>query len=514
MPSRGSRVAVVVASFVAVVLLVVGSLVWTGLQPGLTPVPVDTVEPGAVPDELLPYYEQTLAWAPCDETFECASLEVPMDYAEPSGERIAIAVKRLLARDAGDRLGSLVVNPGGPGLPGTAMVDSASEVFGGPVLNAYDIVGFDPRGVGDSTAVECVKPEELDELRAKVYAADDPAGLQEFRDDTRALGEACQANTGRLLAFVDTVSAARDIDVLRAALGDARLTFLGFSYGTLLGATYADLFPGRVGRMVLDGGIDPTLDRSEQRYGQAAGFEAALRAYVEDCLAGDGCPLRGTVDEGVGQVKRFLDLLEGSPLPTGTERELTQALAVSGILASLYDDRFWPILNQALSDAIGNDDGAMLLLLADSLANREPDGDYASNTTVAIRAISCLDEPTDADPDAMAAEATRLSELSPTFGEFFAYGDIVCDEWPVVAAVPNGMPDASGAAPILVVGTTRDPATPYAWSEGLADQLESGHHLTYDGQGHTAYGRANDCLENAVDRYLVRGELPADRLVC
>lgn len=503
-----------VASFVAVVLLVVGSLVWTGLQPGLTPVPVDTAEPGDVPEDLLPYYEQTLAWAPCDETFECASLEVPMDYAEPSGERITIAVKRLLARDPGDRLGSLVVNPGGPGVPGTTLVDSAARIFGEPVLDAYDVVGFDPRGVGESTAVECVKPAELDELRAKVYDADDPTGLQEFRDDMRDFGEACQANTGRLLAFVDTVSATRDIDVLRDALGDARLTFLGYSYGTLLGATYADLFPGRVGRMVLDGGVDPTLDRSEQRYGQAAGFEAALRAYVEDCLAGDGCPLRGTVDEAVGQVKRFLDLLEGSPLPTGTDRDLTQSLAVSGILVTLYDDRYWPILSQALSEALGNGDGAALLLLADFLADREADGDYASNSTVAIRAINCLDEPTDADPDAMAAEATRLSELSPTFGEFLAYGDIVCDEWPVVAAVPNGTLDAPGAAPILVIGTTRDPATPYAWSEGLADQLESGHLLTYDGQGHTAYGRANDCLQDAVDRYLVRGELPADRLVC
>lgn len=500
----------------AILLVVGGALVWTQRPRTLEPVPIESVAEDAdeVRKDLSRYYEQEVAWSDCDEGFQCATVQVPMDYENPDAAQVTLALKRLPAGDPSTRLGSLLINPGGPGVSGISLVESADESFGQPVLASYDVVGFDPRGVGESTPIECLEDGEIDELRSKVYDFDSEDAFEEFREDMRELGEACEARTGALLQYVDTASAARDMDVLRAVLGDQRLNYLGYSYGTQLGATYAELFPGRVGRMVLDGAVDPTLSPSEQRYDQAAGFEAALRAYAEDCLAGEGCPLQGSVDEAVGEVQRFLELLEGSPLPTSSERELTQSLAVSGILITLYDDRFWPVLTQALDDALGAGDGSRLLFLADLLADREANGTYSSNTIVAIRAINCLDQRVPAERATMDAEAERLIEISPTFGPFLAYGDLNCDEWPVDVADGVGPIDAEGAAPILVIGTTRDPATPYEWAESLVEQLESAQLLTYDAQGHTAYGRANDCLEDAVDRYLLMGELPEEGLVC
>lgn len=489
---------------------------WTQREPGGTvspsPTPAETV--GGVAKDLYAFYSQSVRWSACDGGFECATVEVPMDYADPSGGRIALAVKRLQATDPSQRIGSLLINPGGPGGSGVSLVESASYIFTPGVMAAYDVVGFDPRGVGGSTPVECVSAAELDELRAVVYDTTTQEGRDALRADMQRLGTACEEKTGEVLGFVDTVSAARDMDVLRAVLGDSELHYLGFSYGTALGAMYADLFPERVGRLVLDGAVDPALDFAELGYGQAAGFEAALRAYAADCLAGTSCPLTGSVDDAVFQVQRFFELVVGSPLPTSSGRDLTQPLAVSGVLLTLYDNQYWPILSEALRAALEDRDGSQLLYLADLVADREADGTYSSNSTVAFTAINCLDFPVNADPEFMDAEAARLREISPTFGQFLAYGEIACDVWPVDATGVREPLHAEGAAPILVVGTTGDPATPYAWAEAMADQLESARLLTFDGEGHTAYGRSNACIADAVDGYLLYGKVPAEGLVC
>lgn len=495
-------------------LLVVGACNTGTSTADLGPSTTASVVELDAPDGLQAFYAQPVTWADCGGGAECADVEVPMDYADPTGERIELALKRVLAGNPGERLGSLLINPGGPGGSGKSLVDSASLVLSADIVNVYDVVGFDPRGVGDSTPITCVSDAELDALRAAVFDTSTPEGRDSLRADMVRLADACAANTGPLLGYVDTVSAARDMDVIRSVLGDERLTYLGYSYGTALGAAYADLFPARVGRLVLDGGVDPTLGHAELGLGQAAGFEAALRGYAEDCLAGGDCPLTGSVDEAVGQVQRFFDLLAGSPLPTSSDRELTQSLAVSGVLLTLYDDQYWPILSEALRAAMTNRDGSQLLFLADLVADRQADGTYASNSTVALTAINCLDLPVNADPAAMDAEAEKLIAASPTFGRFFAYGEIACDVWPVDAVGVRGPLAAEGAAPILVVGTTGDPATPYAWSVALAEQLESGLLLTFDGEGHTAYGRSNDCVTDAVDGYLIDGVVPEDGLVC
>ncbi|NMR19797.1 alpha/beta hydrolase [Cellulomonas fimi] len=475
-------------------------------------VPPEAPATGAVEPGLEPFYTQAIEWTACDG-FECATAQVPLDYAEPAAGSVELALKRAPAA-SGTAIGSLLVNPGGPGVAGIDLVDSAVETFGEGVLANYDVVGFDPRGVGQSTPIRCLDDQAKDQLISTDVDYSTDAGVAAATAAYAALGAACAANTGPLLGHVDTVSAARDLDVLRAALGDDALTYLGYSYGTLLGATYADLFPDRVGRLVLDGALDPTVTRSELALQQAVGFENALRAYVEDCQAGSQCPLQGGVDDGLAQVEALVERARRNPLQTESGRPLTGSLAFTGIALPLYDDALWGYLTQALTAAIVEDDGSVLLQLADIYNDRNPDGSFSSNSTEAFVAINCLDSASSADLAEMRAEAAEIEAAAPTVGAFFGYGGVTCAAWPYPPTGEPGPTTAEGAPPILVIGTTNDPATPYAWSEALAEQLSSGVLLTYEGEGHTAYGRSNDCILDAVDQFLLAGEVPADGTRC
>jgi pimeloyl-ACP methyl ester carboxylesterase len=458
------------------------------------------------------FYGQTLQWTACEQ-LQCATATVPIDYADPAAGSIELALRRAPAT-SGEAIGSLLLNPGGPGGSGVDFVEQATQRVSPGVLEQYDLVGFDPRGVARSSPVTCVDDATKDALLSRDFDYSTDAGIEEARAAYREFGEGCAANTGPLLAHVDTVSAARDMDVLRAVLGDETLTYLGYSYGTSLGANYAELFPERVGRLVLDGALDPTLTETELAVGQAAGFESALRAYVEDCQGGDGCPLTGSVDDGMAQVRELLDRARRSPLETGSDRPLTATLAFYGIAVTLYDDASWGVLTQALTAALRQDDGSGLLFLADVYNERDEDGGFASNSTEAFTAINCLDGASPSDPDTMRAEAAEVLRAAPTVGDFFSYGGVVCQDWPYPPTGTSEALTAQGAAPILVVGTTNDPATPYAWSEGLAEQLESGVLLTWEGEGHTAYGRSNECVAEVVDAYLLAGTVPDDGTTC
>ena len=464
-------------------------------------------EPG-----LEPFYSQPVEWTACGD-FQCATVTVPIDYAEPAAGSAEVAIKRAPAR-SGEPMASLLVNPGGPGASGTEFLEYALPAISESVRDRFDVVGLDPRGVGASTAIRCLDDHAKDEMLSRDVDVATEAGRQEAAAAYRALGEACAANTGPLLAHVDTVSAARDLDVLRAVLGDETLHFLGYSYATFLGATYAGLFPERAGRMVLDGALDPSLERAEIGLGQAVGFENALRAYVQDCQAGDGCPLTGDLEDGLAQVRGLVDRAARSPLPTQAGRDVTGALAFTGIAYALYDDAAWPVLTEALTAAVRQEDGSLLLFLADQYNDRNEDGTFSSNTQEAFVAINCLDNASSPDLQTMEAEAAALREAAPTVGEFFAYGGLVCAQWPHPQTGTVGPISAEGAAPILVIGTTNDPATPYAWAEALADQLSSGVLLTYQGEGHTAYGRSNACIAEAVDGFLVEGTVPEDGTRC
>lgn len=488
----------------------------------------------AVPAGLEDFYSQDVDWYPCadvgmdeadgDADYSCAYVTVPLDYDNPDGQSIELAMKRRAA--TGNAIGTLFINPGGPGGSGIDLVESADGYFSDDLIASYDVVGFDPRGVGSSTAIDCLTDAELDEDRsgseitqatADGADGDEAAAQAEIVEYVQWYEGKCEANTATagLLDHVDTISAARDLDVLRAVVGEELLTYLGYSYGTYLGATYAELFPDNVGRMVLDGAIDPTLSAGEMTLGQAAGFENALRAYVEDCQSGDNCPLHGDVDAGVAQIQDFLKVTQGAPIPTSDpDRPLTYSLAESAILGILYQSESWSVLSQGLDQAMNQEDGSLLLLIADLFASRENDGSYSGNGDEAINAINCLDYPVEGDADSWEAEHEQLEEASPTFGADLGYSDLFCQAWGHESTRERAAIHATGAAPILVVGTTGDPATPYAWAQSLSEQLDDGHLVTWEGNGHTAYGRAGECVTTAVDEYLLAGVLPEEGLTC
>ena len=458
-------------------------------------------------------YAQDVSWSECG-TDECASVVAPLDWDDLSSGTIELAVERHVATGSG-RKGSMLINPGGPGQSGIDFLGYAvSDVLGPEVLDAYDVVAFDPRGVGASTAVRCGGDEVIDAY----LTADVDIRSQQDLDAARArvaeVGQTCLDATGDLLAHVDTISSAKDIDLLRAVVGDEKLNYLGYSYGTFLGATYAGLFPEKVGRFVLDGALDPSMSNDELGMQQAEGFEKALRAYVADCQAGSGCPLTGSVDDGMAQVRQLVDRAKARPLDAGGGQSVNSALAFYGIVVTLYDDSYWSYLTQALDEAITENTASILLQLANLYLDRSADGSYASNAMMAFTAINCVDYPiVDRDYDELVAFAAEVSAVAPTFGDQFALA-AGCEAWPEQSTREPAPIAAAGAGPILVVGTTGDPATPYAWAQALADQLDSGHLLTWEGEGHTAYGRGGACVSEVVEAYLLDGEIPEDGKVC
>jgi len=436
-----------------------------------------------------------------------------MDWTQPEGDTIDLAMARLPAREPDQRIGSLLLNPGGPGSSGIEILDFFSSQAGAPVRDAFDLVGFDPRGVGASTAVICYQTtEELDEFFAATWPPT-PEGFESSRAVVEPFAQACADNTGPALAFIDTGSSARDMDLIRAVLGDGELYYLGYSYGTELGATYAELFPQNVGRLVLDGAVDPSLPSEAHDLAQAKGFQQALEAYVADCLEGSTCPMDGPASQALTQINELLKQIDAQPLPGDADRELTLPLALNGLLVTMYEDSYWFLLTQALQQAFDGD-GSGLLMLSDLYLDRDPDEGYTNNTMEAFVAIGCLDSRPPVDLPSVEAHAKDLAEAAPTFGEFWGYSEMLCEVWPYPQVGSPGRVTAPGANPILVVGTTGDPATPYEWAEALAEQLESGVLLTYEGHGHTAYGRSNQCIGDAVDAYLVEGTVPAPGTIC
>jgi pimeloyl-ACP methyl ester carboxylesterase len=388
------------------------------------------------------------------------------------------------------------------------------ENFRAPVLERYDIVGFDPRGVGLSDPVDCYDTAELDEFIAVDPSPDDPAEEQESLAATEEFSAACLEQTGDLLQHVSTVEVARDLDVLRRVVGDDTLTYYGASYGTTLGSTYAELFPDTVGRMVLDGATDPSLSLEESNRSQAAGFQRALEAYLDDCLAVQGCPFEGDQEAALDTIDTFLAGLDESPLPTrDPNRPLTESLGFYGIAVTLYDKESWPYLTQAFAQAFEGD-GTIMLVLADFYFSRE-DGEFTDNSIEIFYAVNCLDSPQSLVPGEIEASLPEYERVSRTFGRVFAWSLTRCSSWPVTSTEePLDSVDAAGAAPIVVIGTTGDPATPYEEAVALAEQLESGVLITREGDGHTAFRAKNECVNSAVDAFFLEGTVPEDGLRC
>ncbi|WP_329581426.1 alpha/beta hydrolase [Kitasatospora sp. NBC_01250] len=471
--------------------------------------------PEAVPAELDSYYHQQLSWQPCDQGFECATFKAPLDYGHPAGGDLTLGAVRRPADGSGGakRLGSLLLNPGGPGGSAVQYVEAVAAGYQPPVRAAYDLVGLDPRGVGRSSPITCLSGDRMDAYTAVDSTPDGQAGIDRLVAADQEFAAGCQQHAGALLSHVSTVEAARDMDVLRALLGDAKLNYVGKSYGTLLGATYAGLFPSRAGRLVLDGAMDPSLTALSGNRAQAGGFETAWGSFARDCGTHEDCPVGRDEQQAGQQLDALLGSLRSQPLPGGGGRQLTEAQAVTGVIEAMYAEFLWPQLRTALA-AAKTGDGAPLLRLSDSYYERGSDGGYPS-LMYANMAVNCLDlPPAFASPADVSRALPDFRQASPHFGQDMAWMGLTCAYWPVKATGAPHTVRAAGADPIVVVGTTRDPATPYAWAQSLAGQLASGRLVTYDGDGHTAYGRHNDCVDSAVNHYLLEGLTPAEGLRC
>ena len=487
----------------ALALLVASALATVAGCTGSTPV---TSRTGSV----------SLSWQSCDGQFLCARLRVPISYAQPSEGSLALAVV-MLPSTSGSPIGDLVMNPGGPGASGIAFLESAGPSFPSQLRQRFNLVSFDPRGIGASDPVDCVSPAGL-----RQWLAVNPAPVTARQVDSvlaavRSFVAGCEAHTSRLLlANVSTQATAKDLNRLRSALGQRSLTYLGFSYGTYLGALFAQDFPSRVRAMVLDGAVDPALGTVETSIQQAAGLQVDLHDFFAWCPGNASCAaeLPGGVARAFGQLTARLRrgaVLPATPSPAIGSQPVNFAVAETGIASTLYSRLDWPELAQALADGLhGN--GTLLAQLADGYAGIGADGSD-TNIIAANIAISCLDRPSPKGVATYEALARRMAAAAPDFGAIEAWGSIVCSYWPVPPTGRAGPVHPVGVAPMLVVGSTRDPVTPYAWAKALAAELPGAVLLTRSGDGHTGYF-ASSCIQQWADRYLISLRLPPKGTTC
>jgi len=448
---------------------------------------------------LADFYNQNLDWRSCYGEFECAKFKVPINYEDLKLGTFEIAV---LQKSASNPVGNLVVNPGGPGGSGVDYAYSYEQVFTAEIIDNFNIVGFDPRGVARSAPIECLSDQETDQAYAADSYPETDADIAKLKADSKAYARSCKKDN-KYLQYYGTANAARDMDILRALLGDEKLNYLGKSYGTYLATLYAQLFPERVGRFILDGAVDPTLNSLNQSLQQAVGFDQAFSAFITDCKAQNSCVFKG--DE-VEEMQNKLAELKKNPIKVG-DRKLTESLAVYGIAMGLYDEEYgWPALRNSLKDLFAGD-GKALLDMADAYTGRDADGNYQSNEVDALAVISCNDFPQSP------IDAEAVKKAAPLFGKYVAYGDLTCEYLPRAKFVEITKPIQLQSS-VLVIGTTNDPATPYRWAVKLAEILQNSRLISLDADGHTGYNRGSKCVDQAVERYLIDGQIPAENLQC
>ncbi|WP_280828183.1 alpha/beta hydrolase [Mycobacterium sp. OTB74] len=480
----------------------------------------------AGPTSLQAYYEQAPNWGSCEAfigdtadlpTARCATVSVPVDYANPGGPQAKLAVIRVPA--SGPRQGVLLVNPGGPGASAVNTVAGmAAEIGDSPIGRSFDLVGFDPRGVGHSTPqLRCRSDAEFDAYRRDPMVDYSPAGVAHIDEVNGLVAQDCLSRMGpEFLANVGTASAARDMDVVRAALGEAQINYLGFSYGTELGAAYAGRFPQQVRAMVLDGAVDPNADPVTENLLQLAGFQTAFNDYATDCAQSEDCPLGTDPNLFVARYHQLIDPLAQEPGPTpGDPRGLSYQDAITGTTNALYTKRYWKFLTSGLLGLQRHTDATDLLMLADDYQHRDRHGHYAPLQD-AFTAIRCVDAPFPTDPAVWAATDLKSREVAP----FMSYGQYtgqaphdMCANWPVPATSAPHEAVSPGDGKVVVVSTTHDPATPYQAGVDLARDM-AGSLITFEGTQHTVVFSGNECIDTAVVAFLLQGVEPESGLHC
>lgn len=524
MRRAGSRRTAAIAAVVAVVAVVAGC--GAPLNP---PAPVTSTasEPTPPTDmytaELAPYYTQQVHWQPCadDDRFQCATMTAPLDWQDPAADSIELALARLPA--TGEKVGSLVMNPGGPGASG---IDTllGSAAYGGGVSEHYDSVSFDPRGVYRSTPLTCFPDDAAyDEYlygspqQTEPYPrSDEPGFLKEYRAQTEDFVAGCKRYSGPILAHLDTWSVAHDLDLIRAVLGDAKLNYLGYSYGTYIGAYYLSLFPDKAGRIVLDGMVDPLADPFDADLLSAVSFDETIAAWGDWCVqqGATACPFGGDADAVIAWVQRLLDRVDENPPVAVDGRKLWASNLITGILLTMYSEDFWPALSQMLADVdAGNADYAFAL--ADAYNNRNPDGTYAGNAFQVIAPVRCEDFDNLPSMKEIEKQADALSRAAPFWGPWFSYSAAFCHWWPVKYDQSHDVDfSAPGTPDVVVIATSGDPATPYEQAVSYAASIPNGHLVTFDGEQHTVYNQGVPCVDDLVNAYFVDGALPPDGATC
>jgi pimeloyl-ACP methyl ester carboxylesterase len=412
------------------------------------------------------------------------------------------------AADQANKIGSMLVNPGGPGFGGSSVAADAEYYFSDELLDRFDIIGWDPRGTGKSTpAVDCV--DEYDDYFGIDSTPESPEEKQAIIDSGQKFNDECEANSGEILPYISTQATARDMDSIRRALGEEKITYFGFSYGSELGATWATMFPETVRAAVLDGASDPNATSLDQGLAQAQGFEKQLDAFLSKCSKRVACVFNSNGNSAAA-LDKLITEIDAKPLVVSADRTpVTQGVMYTALAQAMYSDALWPQLERSLSDAVEGD-GAGLLQLYDDYFQRKPDGSYG-NELEAFLAISCLDDPGPTSVEEVDAQIPVFTKAAKRFGASFAYG-YSCALWPVAQA-PRITITGKGAGPIIVIGTTGDPATPIESSRKAARSLEGGLFLTVKADQHTGYG-LNTCVVETVDRYLIDLKAPADGKVC
>jgi len=450
------------------------------------------------------YNSQKLDWQDCYGEFQCSSFKVPTDYENMDEKNFVLKVLKHSASDQADKLGAIVVNPGGPGGSAVHYAFNAKYIVSDGLLEKYDIVGFDSRGINNSEEIRCLTDVEEDTFLNADASDGKPQSVADLEAISEEFAAKCAKSAGTKLGHVSTLEAAKDMEILRNLLNEDKLNYLGKSYGTYLGTLYASLFPKSVGRMVLDGAVDPSSSLREQQIAQAVGFDRALNNY-----------LASQNKFKLTDIQTLLRNSKTNPMEDSNGRKATQSLVITAIAQSLYDPiDGWKDLSKLLSKAITKKEPSEIFELADRYNTRDESGSYYSNQNDIAIMITCLDWQEPRSIEQMRSDRGAFIKAAPVFGQFLNFAGLPCKYWKAKPQLPKTQLTKIVTDPIIIIGVTEDPATPYKWSQNLAKVFPNSMLLTLKGEGHTGHNQGNECVDSAVDSYYLTGKIRTSALIC